>query len=339
MFGVYADEINAQNINGLNIAKYLNKSIFEPHMFYVGKEKPNIKKIFFHKVSIDLKLRNIEKFMFYLNNKFDIYYFPRLGKAEYMFGKILYKSRCIITTIELETLFNNKLKIQFIKNNAFSVISINNLLKKHAEEMHGIKSSVLYLGCDNPRYIRKQHDHLNRIAYVGTMTQRKRPDLVLDLAKRYPNLTFIFIGDGPLRIKLENIVKKQNIKNVVFEGRVSNDKVYKILSTCDLLLITSENEGQPKVSLEAGTIGVPTCYIKTNYRIDHVINKQTGFVVNNIDEMAAVLEGIIKDYKSYDEISKNIICECKKYYWKNLIKSYEDYYKNIYIMWNKNSTT
>lgn len=327
LLGVFADEINAQNINGLNIARNLNKDKFEAHMFYSGATEPTIEGIVFHKISKKTYLRNIQRLFFYLNNRFDIYYFPRLGKAEYVFGSIYGNNRCIITSIELETMLDDKAKMRFMCRKARSVVTINSLLQKNAQRRYGLKTQILYLGCDKTNYIHEKHNHLSRVAFIGTVTYRKRPDLVLMLAKDFPSVVFEFIGDGPMRKELEEHSKLEGMNNVLFTGRIANEMVYEHLKKCDLLLITSENEGQPKTSLEAGSIGVPTCYIRTNYEIDHVKNNETGFVVNSVDEMRDVLSSLADDFSKYNTISTNVKNECKKYLWENLITDYEFYFE------------
>lgn len=329
MLGVYADEINAQNVNGLNIAKNLNKDLFEPHMFYLGDKKPDTENIVFHKISHNIKKRNYERLKLYIHNKFDVYYFPRLGKAEFIFGVLFNKKRRIVTTIELETMFDNKLKMFFICKCSSAVISINTMLSNNALERFGLQTHILYLGANESNIGHVMHNRLTRVACIGTLTMRKRPDLIMKLAFKFPQIEFIFVGDGPLKLELEERKNKYNISNVRFMGQVSNNKVYEVLATCDLLLIASDNEGQPKTSLEAGIMGVPTCYIRTNYKIDHVLNNITGFEVNSYEEMERVLQNLDNDFTNYEVISFNVKNECQKYLWKNIIHSYETFFEEI----------
>lgn len=330
LLGVYADEVNAQNINGINIAKNIDKQRFEIHMFYVGEHEPNMIGVIFHKISKNIKKRNLERLLFYMTSFFDIYYFPRLGRAEYIYGLFFYKKRCIVTSIELESMFENKIKMHYLSKYSSSVIAINNMLQQNAKIKYGIQAYVLPLGADDVEQQREIHNSLVRVACIGTITQRKRPDLIMKLASSYPQIEFVFVGEGPLKKELENRKENLNLNNVCFKGQVSNKKVYEILGKCDLLLIASENEGQPKTSLEAGILGVPTCYIKTNYRIDHVINGVTGFEVSSYEEMFNVLQNLLDNFETYYQISSNVKVECQKYLWKNLIIKYEEYFEELY---------
>lgn len=328
LLDVYSDEVNAQNINGLNIAKYVDPARIEPHMLYhnIAGNEENIK---FHRIPNKWLFEKIYKFLFLLSSNYDIYYMPRVGKVELLFGYLCGKHRRIITTVELESIFKNDYKRKFFQKHVTSIISINNLLKEHLKTIWGLESKLLYLGYDDQGIAKANIDKLKQVAFVGSLIERKHPEHILSLAKIHRDIVFVFIGDGPMLSELKKSVLTNKLDNVEFKGKVSNQKVYEILRHCGLLLIASENEGQPKVSLEAGAVGVPTCYIRTNYEIDHVINNQTGFVVNNLEEMSDLLEKLKKNPDILRCVSDNIYEEAQKYSWHVLGEKYTEYFETI----------
>lgn len=333
ILGVYGDEINAQNINGVEIAKRLNNIEFEPHMFYY-QNKPEVSGVIFHKTSSNKIIRNIVKLLIYIKGKYDIYYIPRVEKIDVIFSKLFRKKRCIVSSLEIENALHDPKLKNFFCETIFNFFTINKELKNGVEKFWNKDIDILYLG-----YCRKKSGNfikskLKRIAFVGSLTQRKRPDYIIDIAEKFHNIEFIIIGDGELKNDLLIKVKEKKLDNVLFLGKLSNDDVYSRLSECDLLLITSENEGQPKVSLEAASLGVPTCYIKNSYKIEYINNEETGFEVLNLEEMEKLINKIIKNPNFLKAVSINLIDSIKVFDWDILIKDYEYYFKKILEQWN-----
>jgi glycosyltransferase involved in cell wall biosynthesis len=64
-------------------------------------------------------------------------------------------------------------------------------------------------------------------------------------------------GDGELLNKLKDKTNKYNIRNVKFTGNLLPEDIPCIMSSLDLLLLPSLNEGMPRVTLEALALGVP----------------------------------------------------------------------------------
>ena len=92
---------------------------------------------------------------------------------------------------------------------------------------------------------------------VGRLARIKRPDIFVELAKRFADhplrQIFAFVGDGPLAEQLER--EAVNLKNLLFLGwRQDLDVVY---SAADIVIICSDNEGMPLSLIEASSIGVP----------------------------------------------------------------------------------
>lgn len=123
----------------------------------------------------------------------------------------------------------------------------------------------------------------------------KRPLLWLQtaavVAKRYPDVHFLVIGEGPMRREMEAF-----INNNGFKGRVhlpgARPEVSTPLSAMNIFVLTSEFEGTPNVVLEAQWLGVPVVATDaggTSESFDHNI---TGLLATNptAEEIAALIE-------------------------------------------------
>lgn len=323
LLAAYIDCVNAQDINCYNIAKYINKEKFEVHAFSYQKTC-DIPGVIVHTVSHNSLLRNVKKITVMAINRFDIYYLPKRERIDLLFAK--YFKRNTTSSVEIQTVYNNE------KSKEFYTKSIRNYfcISKYLNEMN-IKNwrksvPVLYLGIENTTEIKNHKTQIKKIVYIGSVIERKRPDLFVELAERFRTVEFIMIGDGPLLPQIKNDVSERKIKNINFLGKLTNKNVIEKLREYDLLVITSTYEGLPKVVLEAASQAVPTVYVDQNYRIDYIENGITGFGCKTIEEVKERIDELINDNKKYMEMSYESYEMSKKYAWDVLIKDYESFF-------------
>ena len=75
---------------------------------------------------------------------------------------------------------------------------------------------------------------------------------------KYPNIKLIIIGDGPERLNLEKELAKEIAENkVIFLGWIPNREMVDYYGLADVFLMPSEDEGFPRVLLEAMAVGLP----------------------------------------------------------------------------------
>ena len=142
-----------------------------------------------------------------------------------------------------------------------------------------------------PTGVRALHADLDgardAIVWIGSLWRLKRPDRLLDLARRMPEREFVVLGgDFPSEPDYSERIRREAeaIPNVTMMGRRPHEEVSKMLSRAALLVNTSDVEGFPNAYLEAWSHGVP---VVTFNDIDDIIRTSgVGVVVNTLDEMA-----------------------------------------------------
>lgn len=121
-----------------------------------------------------------------------------------------------------------------------------------SEKIRHIPAFYIDLDTFAPRDIPKQYD----LVFAGRLVRNKGLDLFLDVLER-TGLVGVVVGDGPLLAPARRRAKKAKLK-VHFAGFVPDSAaVADILNRSRLLLMTSLNEGGPRVVLEAMACGVP----------------------------------------------------------------------------------
>jgi len=137
------------------------------------------------------------------------------------------------------------------------------------------------------------------VLWMGRLTRVKRPDRVIELAKRFPEVNFIMAGDGELKEELE----AKSAKNVKFLGVQSSDEMF---SLADIVLLTSDSEGMPLTLIEGQMAGVPAIATDVGSVSEIVENEVTGFVTSiQIDQIASSLGRLIDDSMLRSIMAKN----------------------------------
>ena len=143
------------------------------------------------------------------------------------------------------------------------------------------------------------------VGWLARFTQVKRPDLVIALAERFPNVSFLLGGDGEL---LGEMMLRAP-RNCKFLGWVEPQSFW---SACDLALLTSENEAVPISLIEAQMFGLPALATDAGSTSEVVIPSFTGWIVDvSIESLSKGLSLVIesKDLNTFGQNAKSYSSE------------------------------
>jgi glycosyltransferase involved in cell wall biosynthesis len=134
-------------------------------------------------------------------------------------------------------------------------------------------------------------------AFIGRVTQIKRPDRFLDVVseikKRGVNLDFSIAGDGELLDVCRQRIKQENLP-VTILGWQSD--IERVLSSADMVVLTSDNEGTPLSLIQAGMAGLPVVTTNVGSVPEVVLDGLTGIVTGlDVQEIADALEKLVND--------------------------------------------
>lgn len=94
------------------------------------------------------------------------------------------------------------------------------------------------------------------VLFVGRLTELKGVRHLVSVAKKLPEIEFIFIGTGPLADFLDR--EAHVVRNIKFMGAVPNQGLNRYYNAADVLCITSQyEEGFGRVVMEAVACGIP----------------------------------------------------------------------------------
>ena len=113
-----------------------------------------------------------------------------------------------------------------------------------------------------------------------------------------PDLKMFFIGDGPIRNKLEEMVYKNGLQErIIFLGHCDN--IAEVTSALDIAVLASHFEGMGRVILEAMATGLPVVATRVGGIPDLVVDQETGFLVepHNPEQLAQNIIHLASDPK------------------------------------------
>jgi glycosyltransferase involved in cell wall biosynthesis len=184
-----------------------------------------------------------------------------------------------VVTAHGSDIHNDPFKSRRIKNNTIRILEtadraifVSHFLLAKAKQLgysgqnatvipNGINEKQFRIMDDNPIRLHKGNEKI--VGFSGSLFKVKRADKLADIfyeiSLMYHNVSFLVLGDGPLRGTLQSQLKKKGLeKQTLLLGWIDFRKVQYYLNNMDVLILPSYNEGWPCVILEAQACGVTT---------------------------------------------------------------------------------
>jgi glycosyltransferase involved in cell wall biosynthesis len=133
-------------------------------------------------------------------------------------------------------------------------------------------------------------------AFIGRITQIKRPDrfldVVIEIKRRGVPIEFLMAGDGELLQKCQERIVREELP-VKILGWQSN--IEQVLSVADVVVLTSDSEGTPLSLIQAGMARLPVVTTRVGSVPEVILEGVTGIITNlDVQEIADALEKLAK---------------------------------------------
>jgi glycosyltransferase involved in cell wall biosynthesis len=139
--------------------------------------------------------------------------------------------------------------------------------------------------------------------------------VIKNIRQQHPMVMGVIIGDGPLRIELENQIQSSDLTSaVLLVGKKSNAQQY--LKAFDLYLSTSHKEGFPYTILEAMNTQIPIVATRVGGIPDIIENNTHGLLAptQNISEITLCVQTLINDLKLRETLAQNAVTKVSQQY-------------------------
>ena len=143
-----------------------------------------------------------------------------------------------------------------------------------------------------------------RVLWVNNFRESKRADLLLELARRMPRVSFDMVG-GPIFGHERSFQRARaaaaSLPNVRFHGFLPYEQTAGLYARARLLVSTSEIEGFPNTYLQAWASGTP---VVAFFDPDEtIVRSRLGHVVRTLDEMQLATTTLLTNDVEWDETS------------------------------------
>lgn len=234
--------------------------------------------------------------------------------------------------------------IEYAINMSDTVTAVSEDLKRETLEHFNIKNEIKAIPNFIDMSLYQQQDYMNLrnrfgkkeefiLMHISNFRKVKR---VKDVVKIFEKVNkeipskLLMIGDGPERIKAEELCRKLGLASKVkFLGKLR--VIENMLAISDIFVLPSETESFGLVALEA--MASNTAIISTNSGgVSEVnIDGKTGFLSNvgDIDKMAVDTISLLKNPQLLERFKSNAVEHAKSFALKNVLPKYNTIYQSL----------
>ena len=159
----------------------------------------------------------------------------------------------------------------------------------------------------------REDNLIYKILFIGSVTDRKKPHMVIEALPKLnnKNVEFHIVGPTPNQQYLEriyNLIDEYNLEDKVFiHGIKDRDEVIEFYKTSNLMILPSVSEGLARVIFESQVTSCPVLVTDAPGMQDIVIDGQTGFVFesNNLESLVLKMNEVFDDYNQSIQIGRN----------------------------------
>lgn len=175
------------------------------------------------------------------------------------------------------------------------------ILVQHAGQLSAIqprwrsKARIIQSMALAPVHAKPHSDREQYVAWIAMLRQPKRPDLLIEIVRRLPDIRFVVCGApsthrSPQGYGARIVSALGALPNVECLGQVAPERALEIVANAAMLLSTSEEEGFPNTFLEAWATGTPVVSVK--------VDPGRAIEQQGLGTVSGSVEGVVRDIKA-----------------------------------------
>ncbi len=171
------------------------------------------------------------------------------------------------------------------------------------------------------------------LVHVSNFRPVKRVEDVVHLYKALRKempLRLLMIGDGPERQRLEAMCRHADgCSGIQFLGKMTRPE--EIMASCDLFVLTSENESFGLAALEAMACGVPVVSTDAGGLSEVNLHGISGLLspVGDVEAMTFNARAILNDEATYQRYREGALEQARRFDLHNVLPRYVDLYNEV----------
>ena len=143
------------------------------------------------------------------------------------------------------------------------------------------------------------------VAWVAVLRQHKRPDVLIEIARKAPGIRFVVCGgpgSSPPGYSERIVHELRATPNIEYLGHVAPEKAEQVIAGAAVFLSTSDQEGFPNTFTQAWSAGTPIVSLRLDP--DHLIERVgMGTVSESVARVIADINALIDSPQRRDDIA------------------------------------
>jgi len=301
----FADDANtnAQNLTAKEVVSRLPPDRFTVILLSEGEPDPRIRARANTEILPSSRHGNTARWLTRaLLSKVDIYFFPRQGPLDAVFLWLRHSLRLRVSLVTYIVMALDEIDpgptIARSIRDADCVVGNSRYVSRTVRDRFGVGSRTIYDGINrdlfhSPDEARRPGSKLT-VLYAGSFQARKRVNVVIREAAKWPSVEFRLVGKGEEEGNCRSLMSELGCHNVTLVGHLSQQGVAEEMRKADVFLFPSVLEGHPQVLGQAASCGLPAVAMN-KYRPEYVVNGETGYLVESESELSQKLSLLLSD--------------------------------------------
>jgi|HubBroStandDraft_2_1064218.scaffolds.fasta_scaffold98540_1 glycosyltransferase involved in cell wall biosynthesis len=268
----------------------------------------------------------------------DIYFFPRHGPLDQAFfdsRKYLGKRTALVSYVVM--MMNEATGTGLIRRSiveADRVCSNSKYVASTVRQKFGIEPTTVHDGIDRRFFFAPQpseeagSDKPLVVLYAGSLQPRKRVELVIQEAARWPTVLFRLAGRGETEEACRTLCQQHNCQNVSFLGHLSSAQLGEEMQKAHIFFFPSVLEGHPQVLGQAAACGLPAIAMSL-YQPDYVLHGETGFLADSDAELTKYLDVLLRDSALRRSMASAAVRHSRKFNWEQIAEQWADVFREV----------
>ena len=330
----FADEANtnAQNLTVKEVVSRLPPDRFRVILLGDGKPDPRISARPNTKILPWRRHGNTPRWLAQvLLSKVDVYFFPRQGPLDALFIYLRHELRLPVALVTYIVMALDDIHVGLTMERSIRqadlVFGNSRFVSQTVTDRFGVPAGTIYDGVNRQLFHAQAEKHLGgaevTVLYAGSFQARKRTEVVIAEAAKWPSVNFRLAGKGEEEDKIRTLVSELGCRNVTILGHLSQQGLAAEMQMADIFLFPSVLEGHPQVLGQAASCGLPAIAMDL-YRPDYVLNGKTGYLVRSENEISERLGLLLSDRDLRLSMSAAAARHALQFDWDGVAKDWEN---------------
>jgi glycosyltransferase involved in cell wall biosynthesis len=265
----------------------------------------------------------------------DVYFYPRFAPLDNLFFSLRRKLQLKIAVVTHVVMIMNESTARIAGRSvreADGVFANSRYVAETVRSQFGIEVETIHNGIDRRFFFPREQESSNPsptvVLYAGSFQARKRVELIIQQAVRYPQVQFRLAGRGETEPACRALAQQLGCRNIEFLGHLTPTELGGEMRKSDVFLFPSILEGHPQVLGQASACGLPSIAMNV-YRPDYVVNGESGFLVESDAELAEKLELLLHDANLQQSMSRAAALHALNFDWDRIARQWEEVFEAV----------